>query len=624
MRNGIITINSLTEYIFEMYTDNTDEKKKSYPDDTEKIILFGRKIDKRIPIFIFLFLFICIFLWQDYNYIVSDQGFSDDDRHFERFIEYYDDIILGQKHRLESIQYPPFVYITAQPFMYFMGAKTKSVRLGLLIFSIIFIISMYGIGYELGDEYSGIAVMCLASSSPFVIFFSRRLLLDFPQTAMSALAFYMLLKTGLFKNRKYSLLLGLTFSLSILTKWSTLFFMAVPVILFIIPSIIKSIRAFLSSLIFAGFSIPMIIGITWYYGRNAHSQSSFHWFLYYILIIALPLLICFITLFFIEKKWKKEGGYRETGEYRVINFILMSIITILATAPWFFWAGVEIKNRFITETRFPRFPAENFDMLIFSMKNMFNLSIPLLLVGIIFIILLRKNKEKLYSLIAITITLILNLLIMIIIGHPQTRYIFSLVIMVSAISGYWISSVKKFRFPLTIIIVLLSLIVIICPAIAPKSIIESGKFEVDYIHLWKTRIIIPKTTTKTFYDISSAINWAFPDRLIPQKIAVFRKKDPPFVGENIITIMLEQERRLDNFYKYDFDHYPILDNEAKNFQSYNNSGIRAVDAIFLVHKDSGNIACFRDFIRSRLPAEDFEMKTFSIKSEWSITVFRAR
>lgn len=605
----------------------TGERKQVDSDNIGKLTIFGFNINKKILIFIFILLFTCIFLWQSYRVITADKGFHDDDRHFERVIKYYDNIFLGGKHILSGIPYPPLAYVVVQPFMYFRGASVESARIGLLIFSVIFIFSMFGIGYEIGDEYSGIAVMCLASSSSFIIFNSRQLFLEFPQTAMTALAFYLLLKTGLFENRKYSLLLGLVLALSFLTKWTTLLFMTVPVVLFIIPSIVKSVKSLLIFLIFIGTCSLITFRVIWYYGQDICSQPHYFWLLHYFLIMILPILLCLITLFFIEKKWEKADGYEKSGEYRVVNLALMSLLTILITSPWLFWANQGIKGLFETQMGIPRFPDEHFKVLIFFMKNMFGFSIPLLIIGVILIPLSRKNKKKLYILIVILLTFIFDSLIMIKMGHPPIRYLLSLLIMTSAISGYWIAYIGKFRLPVTIIIVLLSLMVIVCPFIVPKSKIEVGKRFIDYINIGKIKFAIPATSAKTdsYYQITSnAINWTLPYELNPKKIAVFRYKDFPFLAENIVACMLERRRRLDELYICNIDSKSTLNDKLESFQSFNKRNQRNFNAIFILHPEKQNTDNICKYIASALPELHFEKKIFGDEGKWRVTALRVR
>ncbi|MCX6340339.1 MAG: glycosyltransferase family 39 protein [Candidatus Aureabacteria bacterium] len=135
--------------------------------------------------------------------------------------------------------WPKLVHITASLVCCVVGLRTLVIIHCNLVFFGILLISTYLIGMRCASPPTGILAALLVSLYPAIFGQSRKFGLDFPLTAMTALNICMLLRTGYFRERRGSLLLGLTMGLGLLTKGQIVIYMAVP----IVYSLLKGIRS---------------------------------------------------------------------------------------------------------------------------------------------------------------------------------------------------------------------------------------------------------------------------------------------------------------------------------------------------------------------------------------------
>ena len=93
-----------------------------------------------------------------------------------------------------------------------IGSMTNAIFLALLVFA------LYGLGRQLFSPGIGLLAAFLATTFPHLFGMSRNFTLDYPMTAMVALAFWALLRTDFFQSRRRSLLFGLCAGLGVSTK----------------------------------------------------------------------------------------------------------------------------------------------------------------------------------------------------------------------------------------------------------------------------------------------------------------------------------------------------------------------------------------------------------------------
>ena len=118
-----------------------------------------------------------------------------------------------------SGNYPPFVHIViALTFRLFHPGPHVAILANIPATLLL----LWGV-YEIGLAFAGIGAAAwacvLTTLTPFLIWISRETLLDYWLAAWVAVALALLLKTSAFESRPYSLVLGLTWALGMLTKW---------------------------------------------------------------------------------------------------------------------------------------------------------------------------------------------------------------------------------------------------------------------------------------------------------------------------------------------------------------------------------------------------------------------
>ena len=123
---------------------------------------------------------------------------------------------------------PPLFMLTSLP-LYLVFGRSPDTAVGTnLIYLFIMIFAVFGIGRRLHSTKAGLLGSFLVSIFPLLFGLGRNYWLDFPLTAMVALSLYLLIRTDQFRDRKFSILFGVSFGLGMLVKWSYFVFCAGP------------------------------------------------------------------------------------------------------------------------------------------------------------------------------------------------------------------------------------------------------------------------------------------------------------------------------------------------------------------------------------------------------------
>ena len=397
-------------------------------------------INKKLIITIFLFCFILLFLIQNIIYLQNDQYPRGSDSHYFRLLLYYDQFYNGVDSELYRITYPPLFYLVPLPLLKLIGINTFVPRFAITLVTIVFLLAMFGIGYELGGPLSGATVMSLASSSPLLLYLSRRYLPEVPQTAATAVCFYLLLKSNSYKNRLYSILLGIALAVSFLFKWSSAFFLLVPILWFLIPNIFSSKRAFFTFLVFLLPALATGGGMFWFFKNIASDpripQSKLIHYYFPIVVIPGAILIC--LLLFLDYRYKSDKSYKNSGANGIVNFSLLSVIFALVGSPWFFWGAKGLSGKYRVLVYETRFPEENLRAIKQLYLDGFNFLIPLLIIGIIFIFISRRD---IYKRLVLPVNLLIITPAMYWLTYSDPRYLLSLIIFIAALGGYWVCEI---------------------------------------------------------------------------------------------------------------------------------------------------------------------------------------
>lgn len=125
---------------------------------------------------------------------------------------------------------PPLPFLTVVPFYRLFGISTDIALMSNCVYLAIILFSVYGIGRILYDRRVGVFAAFLASFYPVLFAISRLSYVDYALTAMVCLSICLLLKADGFRDRKWSLLLGLGVGLGLLTKWPFIAFAGAPLV----------------------------------------------------------------------------------------------------------------------------------------------------------------------------------------------------------------------------------------------------------------------------------------------------------------------------------------------------------------------------------------------------------
>lgn len=131
---------------------------------------------------------------------------------------------------------PPLPFLTGALFYRLFGVSTDVALMSNTVFVIILTLATYGLGRRLYNGRVGLLAAFFVSLFPILFNLSRTSYPDFALTAMVALSIYLLACSDGFRNRKFSLLFGLSLGLGMLTKWPFIAFAGGPIAFVIFSS----------------------------------------------------------------------------------------------------------------------------------------------------------------------------------------------------------------------------------------------------------------------------------------------------------------------------------------------------------------------------------------------------
>jgi 4-amino-4-deoxy-L-arabinose transferase-like glycosyltransferase len=167
-------------------------------------------------------------LWDGGDYFYRSLRYYDVFRNFgSDFITEFNDV---SRYR------PPLFLLSSLPFYLIFGRSPDVAAMTNVVYFIILVLSVYGIGKRIHSEEVGLLASFIVSTFPIIFGLSRSYWLDFPLTAMVSLSMYLLLMADYFKNKKYSILFGISAGLGMLTKWTYFVFLSGPFLYFFVSS----------------------------------------------------------------------------------------------------------------------------------------------------------------------------------------------------------------------------------------------------------------------------------------------------------------------------------------------------------------------------------------------------
>ncbi len=166
---------------------------------------------------IIVFFIITNIIWLD---IDTTPPFYDQNNHMYKTYSLNKDLRMIVKYH----SHPPLVYLTTIPMIKILGAKDDYFLYGNFLYIIILVLSVFGIGKILFDEWVGVSSAFLVLLYPTVFWISRQYLLDFALLAMVSLVQYIILKSEGGTRKYWNIGLGVAIGCALLTKTHGLIF----------------------------------------------------------------------------------------------------------------------------------------------------------------------------------------------------------------------------------------------------------------------------------------------------------------------------------------------------------------------------------------------------------------
>ncbi len=422
------------------------------------------ELRKRWDIYILIILFI-VFAVYDYIWISRNTipPTWDDSWHLMSSINYYRILTNPGPDMLDKLihvdwYYPPF-YKFSTAFLYMiLGVSIKTAVITNIFYFGILLFSTYGIGKVLFNRETGFLGAVIVSMYPMIFNYQRLYLLDFGLTVMVTLSIYLLLLTENFKNFKYSLAFGVVLGMSLLVKWTAVFFIAGPFLYILYRSFTKKQSTAASEELceFCGQKIS---------NKVSYSNKNF----------------CSIKC---KKEWKQsrkeeKSGTFSSGNKKVVNVILASAAAAIIAAFWYIPNGPGafkfIMENTAYQTNYYDFPSLfSFESLSYYTQALIPqasfLFAVVFFIGLVYLI-RKRPKPSLFML----SWMILPAIVMTLMLNKDPRYTMPFLASAAIISAFWITSIqnKKTKLAILSLVILLGGFQVITMAQGSNSIADS-------------------------------------------------------------------------------------------------------------------------------------------------------
>lgn len=300
--------------------------------------------------------------------------------------------------------YPPFYHFSTVLSYFLFGISMDSAISINFFYSGILLFSVYGIGKTLHNKETGLIAAIIISLYPGIVGMRRFYLIEIALVATAALSIYLLLQSDNFKNRKYSVAFGIAFAVSILTKWTALFFIIGPLAIVIYES-------------FKNYSFK----------HDSLAEKPVN------------------TKKSIKKEQKKKK--KDSGQSPVFNVILMGAATLIVSLIWYAPHITEVYNTIVWGNEF--WGTSEGDPEVFTVQSIIFYTLALINSQISFIFfivflagLMIALKSKSISNYILLSWVIVPYIIMTLLRNKNDRYTIASIAAVAIISALWIASIN--------------------------------------------------------------------------------------------------------------------------------------------------------------------------------------
>jgi 4-amino-4-deoxy-L-arabinose transferase-like glycosyltransferase len=263
----------------------------------------------------------------------------------------------------------PLVPITTLPFFMIFGVSLQAAYLTNALYLFVMLASVFQMGSLLHGRRAGLISAFVCATLPALINYSRDYLLDFPMAAVISVALYTLLRSDLFKDRRYSFAFGISSGLAVLAKAMAIAYLApLSVYTAVIASMVPGKRKDVMRSLGLALAGLMVVAGPWYLFNSKHAFGNLLWagfgaaslpyrdagqgiltwssLTYYPRFIlgyglSLPYAILFLGLLgwkvintWLKGRWRKEDVQAALGNpYTILGVWLVTTYVILTVTP---------------------------------------------------------------------------------------------------------------------------------------------------------------------------------------------------------------------------------------------------------------------------------------------------
>src|SRR4030095_1999629 len=155
----------------------------------------------------------------------------------------------------DSGTYPPLYYAVTAIFYALLGPTIDAAQLANLPAIILLGLATYGMARSFMEPGAAVLAAMIANFIPLLLWLSRETMLEYWLTAMVAISMWVFLQTKEFSNPRWTLAFGLCCGLGMLTKWTFVIFVALPVIWAARKRPVSAVK---------GFAIAAVVASYWY------------------------------------------------------------------------------------------------------------------------------------------------------------------------------------------------------------------------------------------------------------------------------------------------------------------------------------------------------------------------
>lgn len=404
----------------------------------------------------------------DYHFLTKETAPQswDQSRHLISSLSYYyiltSDLGLSDKlSRMLAVDdyYPPFYHFSTV-LMYSLFGDThpgsaimiNAVYLGILVFS------AYGIGKTLFSREVGLLTAFMVLMYPVTFDRQHEYMIELALIAFVSLSIYLLLRTEHFKRRIYSIGFGIAFGLSVLTKWTSLFFIIGPFIWISYESLVPYLNKKSKACSFCGKAVEKPITDANKVFCSKHCRSAY-----------------------------KKSPKPDAREQALINLIIAGTVSLAVALPWYSVHLDDVLNTLSWGVEFwgtiagapDVLSLKSFVYYLFALVD--QVSFMFFVVFLISAIFLFKSPARQSQKILLLSWIVIPYIVLTSLKNKNPGYTDPAIVSVAVISALWLSSIqdRKAKISTLLVLFVLGSSQLIMPSLGYNNLHDVSRFDMS-------------------------------------------------------------------------------------------------------------------------------------------------